>query len=103
MDNINRIADINGGLRDTSGRQVEKGKKRERAKEEAVKSFGDIYDIRLQSAELNRNSADFKSQLLEEAGKDLNKVITSLDKLNAEKVVNQMPAQDILALFKLLK
>lgn len=104
MDNISRIADISGGLRDTSGRHEEKGKKKERGKSEEVKTFADIYDVRRQSAMANRDSSAFHAQLLKAAGEDLNKVITGLDALKAEQVTGNLPAaEEIIALTKALK
>lgn len=102
MDNISKVADISGGMQDESSRKMVEEKKKERAKQEAVKNFGDIYDIRSQSAELNRNSADFKNMLLHEANKNLNKIITNSGEINPEKIVISMPAEEIIKLSKMI-
>lgn len=103
MDNIPKITDIHNGMQDSSGRPIDKGKKKERASDETVRSFEDIYDVRLKSAEFNRDSAGFKGVLLQEAGVNLNTVIASLDKLNAETIINRMPSEEIINLSKLVR
>lgn len=69
---------------------------------ESARSFGDIYDVRLLSAELNRYSADFMGVMKLEAGKELNKVIGSLEQMErADELIRACPSEEIIALTKL--
>ncbi len=68
MDNINKVSKIDTSLSDSAYRGSQNDKKVERNKAEKV-SFSDIYDIRLLSAQMNRNSREFKLESVEEVNK----------------------------------
>ncbi len=70
MDNINKVSKIDTSLSDSAYRGSQNDKKVERNKAEKV-SFSDIYDIRLLSAQMNRNSSEFKLESVEEVNKEL--------------------------------
>ncbi len=78
MDNINKVSKIDTSLSDSAYRGSQNDKKVERNKAEKV-SFSDIYDIRLLSAQMNRNSSEFKLESVEEVNKELKNVIKNLD------------------------
>ncbi|MBQ3033638.1 MAG: hypothetical protein IJD28_04590 [Deferribacterales bacterium] len=101
MDNISRVVGVNTSMGETHRQAAYK--RMERAKgTEQKDGFGDIYDVRLLSAELNRSSADFRGMMMREAGKELNKVIGSLEQMTrTDELVTSYPSEDIIALTKL--
>ena len=102
MDNIFKIASVNANMGESHEQAAYK--KMERAKAVSEKeTFGDIYDVRMLSAELNKSSADFKGILLLEAGKELNKVIGNLEQMErTEELIASYPSEDVIALSKLI-
>ena len=89
MDNINKVSKIDTSLSDSAYRGSQNDKKVERNKAEKV-SFSDIYDIRLLSAQMNRNSSEFKLESVEEVNKELKNVIKNLDGEKADNLVDAL-------------
>lgn len=101
MDKIPKVVSVDTNLGETYRQAAYKRMERAKAKE-SKESFGDIYDVRLLSAELNRSSADFKGMMMREAGKELNKVIGSLEQVRkSDDLVETFPSEEIIALTKL--
>ena len=101
MDKIPKVVSVDTNLGETYRQAAYKRMERAKARE-SKESFGDIYDVRLLSAELNRSSADFKGMMMREAGKELNKVIGSLEQVRkSDDLVETFPSEEIIALTKL--
>lgn len=101
MDNINKVSKIDTSLNDSAYRGSQNDKKVERNKVEKV-SFSDIYDIRLLSAQMNKNSSEFKLESVEEVNKELKNVIKNLDGEKADNLVDAFPSEDIIELAKMM-
>ena len=101
MDKIPKVVSVDTNLGETYRQAAYKRMERAKARE-SKESFGDIYDVRLLSAELNRSSADFKGMMMREARKELNKVIGSLEQVRkSDDLVETFPSEEIIALTKL--
>lgn len=101
MDNINRITKIDTSLNDSTHRSFQEDKKTVQNRAEKA-SFSDIYDIRLLSAQMNKNSSEFKLESVEEVNKELKNVIKNLDGEKADNIVGAFPSSDIIELTKMM-
>lgn len=103
MDNIPKVSGVSPDTGE-SRQKTNYTKRHERVAQprESEKTFGDVYDVRLLSAELNRSSADFKVVMMQEAGKNLNRVIGSLEEIQrTDELIRTCPSEEIIALTKL--
>lgn len=100
-DNINKISRINTNLSDSSYRQSHYEKGVEKNKVEKVK-FSDIYDIKMLSAQMNKNSSEFRLESVEEVNRELKNVIADLSENRTDDIVTGLPSEDILELAKLM-
>lgn len=100
-DNINKVSSINANLSDSSYRQSQYEKSVEKNKVEKTK-FSDIYDIKMLSAQMNKNSSEFRLESVEEVNKELKNVIAGLGTNKTDNIVNSFPSEDILELAKLM-
>lgn len=94
MDNINKINNI-------SYRQLQDDKKSGQPKATTT-SFSDIYNVELLSAQMNKNSSQFKLESVEEVNRELKNVIQNLDQDKANNVMGKVPSEDIIDLAKLM-
>ncbi len=101
MDNINKVSRIDTSLNDSSYRSSQDEKKLDKAKVHKV-NFSDIYDIRLLSAHMNKNSSEFRLESVEEVNRELKNVISELQGERVENVVQSYPSEDILTLAKMM-
>ena len=101
MDNVNKISKIDTSLNDSAYRGSQNDNKVERNKVEKV-SFSDIYDIRLLSAQMNKNSSEFKLESVEEVNRELKNVIRNMDGEKADNLVDSFPSEDIIELAKMM-
>ena len=95
MDNINKLT---GNI---SSRQLHDDKKSTQAKA-PERSFSDIYNVELLSAQMNKNSSEFKLESVEEVNRELKNVLQNLDKDNADNIMKEFPSEDIIDLAKLM-
>lgn len=102
MNNITKITNINNNMEESQRKATYiKSDKHNYAKH--IDNFDDIYDIRLQSAELNRSSNSFRGIMLETAEKNLNKVIGNLGEIkNTDDIINNIQTDDMIALTRLI-
>ena len=101
MDNVNKISKIDTSLNDSAYRGSQNDNKVERNKVEKI-SFSDIYDIRLLSAQMNKNSSEFKLESVEEVNRELKNVIRNMDGEKADNLVDSFPSEDIIELAKMM-
>ncbi len=102
MDNISKVANIDANMGE-SQRKATYIKNNKNRESQIINNFNDIYDIRLQSAELNRSSATFKGIMLETAEKNLNKVIGNLGEIGTpDNLIKSIPSEDMVALTRLI-
>ncbi len=101
MNNINKVSKIDTSLNDSAYRGSQDSKKVEQSKVEKV-SFSDIYDIRLLSAQLNKNSSEFRLESVEEVNRELKNVIRNLDSERTDNIIESFPSEDIVELAKMM-
>lgn len=103
MSDINKVLSVDTNLGETYRQAAYKKLEKAKASDTFKEALSDIYDIRRQSAELNRNSAKFNIERMSEMENELNKVITNLSSAKTDEVVEYFPAVEIIALSKMIK